>query len=157
MRYSSPPTDYIVKSTYRDSVVAMPHYASNGITVYGALLNNVNNVVSMFTRVPINFNALEAAQLHFMGIANIDPMKIQIYISSIEDGEEYGDNEASDPNSSLGETFTDKLGSKDYKTFCPTIEAGDLLYIHLTYSAGVNPTNVYIAGFSIEFSIKNSY
>ena len=157
MRYSSPPTDYIIKSSYRDEIFLYPYRSDKAATAIGFPLYQATDDMELMSKIPINFGEIDKIYLHYIGRDTVANMKIDWGFTSNKYDETYLSGIAEGANLNLGNISVDYRGRYDFTALAPTIEAHDILIMYIaSNSIGFN-TNLFITGLSISYSIKNSY
>ena len=157
MRYSSPPTDYIVKSSYRDEIFLNPYRSDKTPSGMGFPIYEAADSMELMSKIPINFKEIDKIYLHYIGRHTVADTKIDWGLISTKYGEMYLTGLTEGANLNIGDVVQNYRGRFDFTALAPTIEAHDILIMYIAAnSVGFN-TDLYITGLSISYSIKNSY
>ena len=157
MRYSSPPTDYIVKSSYRDEVFLYPYRSDKAATAAGFPIYEASDEIELMSKIPINFGEIDKIYLHYIGRHTVADTKIDWGIISTKYGEMYLSGLTEGANLNIGDVVQNYRVRFDFTALAPTISAHDILVMYIAAnSVGFN-TDLYITGLSVSYSVKNSY
>ena len=153
MYYQSPVTDYLVKSTYRKYIFAVPISGSELVLPQLFRIRNAGDYVNIVFRVGGDLSALTGLSIHYVALATQNLNRITIGTGANSEGELSTANSTTTTDTPMPDQVNGFQYMLDISGMIGTVSADDIIRVSAIFSAAGNGTDIEFTGVLATYEI----